>query len=50
MFETNLSERQIEKRMKRFSLIFLVTTLVVIGYFEVSVSHAEKLFWLNLGM
>ncbi len=36
--------------MKRFSLIALLTTLVIIGAFEISVSHAEKLFWINLGL
>jgi hypothetical protein len=36
--------------MKRFSLIFLITTLAIVGYFEISVTQAEKLFWLNLGM
>jgi len=36
--------------MKRFSLIFLITALVIAGCFETSVSHAEKLFWINLGM
>ncbi len=34
--------------MKRFSIIFLITVLCVVGYFEISLSHAETLFWLNL--
>jgi hypothetical protein len=36
--------------MKRFTLLFLITALGIIGYFEVSMTHAEKLFWLNLGL
>ena len=39
-----------EKSMKRFSLIFLITALVIVGYFEISVFQAEKLFWINLGL
>lgn len=34
--------------MKRFSIIFLITVLCIVGYFEISLSHAETLFWLNL--
>jgi hypothetical protein len=36
--------------MKRFSLLFAITALSVIGYFEISVSQAEKIFWLRVGM
>ncbi len=36
--------------MKRFSIIFLLTVVCVIGFFEVSLTHAEKAFWLNVGM
>jgi hypothetical protein len=36
--------------MKRFSFIFLLTALAIIGFFEVSVSQAEHAFWLNVGM
>lgn len=36
--------------MKRFSLIFLMTVLGIIGYFEFNLSYAENLFWLNVGM
>jgi hypothetical protein len=36
--------------MKRFSILLLITTLCVIGVFEMSMTHAEKLFWLNLSM
>ena len=36
--------------MKKFSLLFAITALSIIGYFEISLSHAEKLFWLKLGM
>ncbi len=35
--------------MKRFGIIFLITVLCIVGYFEVSLSHSEALFWLNLG-
>jgi hypothetical protein len=36
--------------MKKFSLLFVITALSIIGYFEISVSQAEKLFWLTVGM
>jgi hypothetical protein len=36
--------------MKKFSLLFVITTLSIIGYFEISISQAEKLFWLTVGM
>jgi hypothetical protein len=36
--------------MKKFSLLFAITVLSIIGYFEISVSQAEKLFWLAVGM
>ncbi len=36
--------------MKRYILIFLVTALCIIGYFEFSLSQAEQLFWLNLSI
>jgi hypothetical protein len=37
-----------EETMKRFSIIFLITVLCIVGYFEISLSHSETLFWLNL--
>jgi hypothetical protein len=37
-------------KTRRFSLISLLTALTIIGIFEISLTHAEKLFWLKLGM
>ena len=37
-------------KMKKFSILFSITVLSIIGYFEISISQAEKLFWLRLGM
>lgn len=39
-----------EENMKRFIFISLITALCIIGYFEISLSQAEKLFWLNLSL
>ena len=36
--------------MKRFSLLLIVTVLVIIGSSEILTSQAEKLFWINLGI
>ena len=37
-------------KMNKFSILFSITALSIIGYFEISLSQAEKLFWLRLGM
>ncbi len=36
--------------MKKFSLFFAITALSIIGYFEISVFQAERLFWLQLSL
>ena len=36
--------------MKRFSLVFFVTIVVLIGSSTVIASQAERLFWINLGI
>ena len=36
--------------MKRFSLVFLVTIVVLVGSSTIISSQAEKLFWINLGL
>lgn len=36
--------------MKRFVLIFLLTAMCILGYFEFNLSADEKLFWLNLSL
>jgi thiol:disulfide interchange protein len=36
--------------MKKFSILFAITALSIIGYFELSLFQAEKLFWLKLSM
>ena len=36
--------------MKRFSVVFLVTVVVLVGSSTVIASQAEKLFWINLGI
>jgi hypothetical protein len=42
--------KSIGKSMKRTSIIFLITVLVIICGFEITTSHAENLFWINLGL
>jgi hypothetical protein len=36
--------------MKRASIIFIITVLVIISGFEITTSQAENLFWINLGL
>ena len=36
--------------MKRFSLVFVVTVVVLVGSSTIIISQAEKLFWINLGI
>lgn len=36
--------------MKRYTLLFLITVLLTIGYSEISLSLAERQFWINLGL